>query len=189
MKKILIKKGKHYNRFFFGLSFKKVIRKTFIFHKSCRYVLPKEDEGDINKLFGVYSITLKGLLYTLKSIVTAIKNKNLKLIKSLHQYNSVRVGWLYNNACDCIDIYAYVYENGTLSFKKICSTKIEKEYDYIIRISKSYSKLIVIEHSTKIIDSLMVPSNIFASIYLNLGAYFGGNNPAPHDIIIKKRGN
>lgn len=189
MKEIIIKKGKHYNRILFRLSFKKIIRKTFTFGKSCRYIVPEQDSGDINKLFGVYIITLKGLLYTLKSVYNALKSKNLKLIKSLHQYNSIRVGWVYNRVTDCIDIYSYCYKDGLLKWNKIHSATIEKEYDYIIRISKNSSKVILIDTETKEIYSIITESNLYSKIYLDLGVYFGGNNPAPHTMIIKKRGN
>lgn len=75
-----------------------VIRYDVMFTDSCRYDIGKEDQGDINKLFGIG-------------------------YWPHHHQNSVRFGWNYAGKDD-IDIYAYWYKANKRYYKKLGSVKI-----------------------------------------------------------------
>lgn len=149
-----VKKGKH--RFFpytFGLTWAKVHKYELQFHYGCKYDIG-EDQGDINKLFGV------GYWF--------------------HHRNSARIGWRYMDGR--IEIMYYCYVNGQRRSGVLTTTTLNRPvvvtytYTSTAYIFECNQRMIAINHSGH---------GCFG--YL-LGAYFGGNRPAPHEmkVLVKK---
>lgn len=160
MKTYIIPKGWHYSlhlpKPYLGI--KKNFNIKVKFTDSCRYNLNNADQQDINKLFGVSF--------------------------GSHQDNSIRIGWNYNLVTGEIDIYSYEYERGIRwLFTKIGSVAIG-DLTYIDLSLAHYT------YSIRINDGISGFGNyIFNYPAIKLGyylyPYFGGNQPAPHDVKIE----
>lgn len=83
-----------------------VIRYDVMFTDTCRYDIGKEDQGDINKLFGIG-------------------------YWPHHHHNSVRFGWGYAGDDD-IAIYAYWYLNGERASKYLGYVKIGMRHTFVL---------------------------------------------------------
>jgi hypothetical protein len=156
----LIKRGKHFsNRFFYKLfnffNFSGHSIYLIKFDETCKYQLPKEDQADINKLFG-FSL-------------------------GLHHKNSARFGWCWNN--NQLEIWAYWYNNGFRNYQFIQSIDVEEKYyfeiknlgdkwEFSIHNYEKIKKVVVDKSKTKI------------NFGYNLWPYFGGNQVSPQDISI-----
>ena len=159
MKAYIILKGEHYSSHpvkpYFG---KNTFKITALFDESCRYDLGNVDQLDVNKLFGV-----------------SFGN---------HESNSIRIGWAYNLESQKMDIYTYTYENSVRNINKIGSCNIGEEVSIQLKLNFSNS-------SYQTTSSISTPADqIFNYEYPSLRVgyylypYFGGNNPAPHDMTI-----
>ena len=95
-----------------------------------------------------------------------------------HQKYSARIGWRWYN--QELQIFSYVYDNGTRKFDYLSSVPLNTFITYkIIKLKDGY--LFSAENSQKkIITSEYCPAS---SNYI-LWPYFGGNEKAPHDIVI-----
>lgn len=161
--KFLIKKNSHYsNRFisklFSIIQVKKTTSYLVKFDDSCIYKLPKEDQGDINKLFG-FSL-------------------------GLHHKNSARFGWCWLN--DQLRLYAYWYDNGVRKSKEIQSITIGKKYLLTIENLNTEWKFSIIDFYGDGVQELVVEkSKSKINFGYTLWPYFGGNQVAPHDITIE----
>jgi hypothetical protein len=155
---MVIKKGTHA-----PFSFPKLLKGNSIltyrvtFTELCRYDIGPEDQGDINKLFGIGYFTLRKL--------------------TMHHYNSVRFGWNYDLENKNMRIFAYWYEKGKRMSKYIKSVEIGEPNDFSIVMSEQNHVLI----ASKALYFVDVPSKPLG--YL-LHPYFGGNQTAPHDMEI-----
>ena len=165
MKEFIIKKGKHKtSRFYFDLTFKKNIKFQAKFDESCLYDLGNNDNYDINKLYG-FSTTY------------------------FHQKQSGRVGWR------CIDgkniqllTYSYNDSNRDLNDSEVLGEVkpnelfeceiIDNEDHYLYKFFKLNKKCELISSA---IDTKQKDWFLF---HYKLRPYFGGNNPAPHDMKI-----
>lgn len=169
---VTIHKGKH--RAWppcFGIFFKKRwMERDFVFDNSCRYELPDPlDKEDVNKLFG------------------------FGYFPGFHHIDSARFGWNYNPASDKIRLYAYCYVDGKKAFgdyqfKLICEVPLHTKVRLNINVyvSKRYVFTVHDGHNSWYeMGSLDVPFNHDKKWSYRLGCFFGGNNPAPHDITIK----
>jgi hypothetical protein len=156
MKLFCIKKGKHSSGFHFGLTFTKKIAFKAMFDKSCLYNLKSIDNYDINKLFG-FSTT------------------------HYHHRQSARVGWRCLDG-ENIQIVTYSYKDGLFHREQVlgtvkpgeeflCSIEDVEDY-YIYRFTKGNEDVVVKDEKMP---------DWFLFHYL-LWPYFGGNNPAPHDM-------
>jgi len=172
--RITIKKGKRYPFPYFGIYmpiltrkdryFKK--RKSFEFTMSCIYDLKDDDQHDVNKLYG-FSV-------------------------GFHHKNSFRFGWRPNADLTKIEIVGYEYRNGVRTpTLPICEVDVYKSYTFQIRYVPGFS---VIQYSVCDDDNGLIgiaQSQIQLKHKYNwgykLGLYFGGNEKAPHDIIIYKK--
>ena len=94
-----------------------VIRYDVMFTDSCRYDIGKEDQGDINKLFGI-------------------------AYWPHHHQNSVRFGWNYLKGDD-INLYAYWYSKGQRAYKYLGYVKIGMRHTFVILPSANYHNLAV----------------------------------------------
>ena len=95
-----------------------------------------------------------------------------------HMKNSARFGWRYLN--DNLELMVFVHNNGSFYFEKICD--IQPNIIYNCQINLLSDKYEFIVGSNKIYMDRYKP-NVNCK-YL-LYPYFGGNETAPHDIIIK----
>jgi len=129
------------------------------FSDSCRYELPKEDQEDINKLFG-FSLGFN------------------------HHKDSARTGWFYKD--NNIHIYAYIYDNGIRTSKFIKTININETY--IISIVDEGSNWLFSINDVSVeeihITDVRIDKSSKFKIGYKLWPYFGGNNTAPHDILI-----
>ncbi len=169
----IIKKDKHYTHSYVGkillllykflFTNKKELRYNIIFDSSCCYKLP---DDDINKLFG-FSIGFN------------------------HMKNSIRFGWRNLYPSKEIEIFAFYHIDGQFKYRKICNIDIDKQYTYSCVIEKKddyYFYSLTVFDGENILGSYK--SYLFklkskANFSYNLFPYFGGNMPAPHDMVIK----
>ena len=142
---------------------KKTLQRVVSFDISAKYDLPgTEDDEDVNKLFGI------GYLPG-------------------HHTDSARFGWVYNNASNKIDVYAYCYVNGERKIKFICAINLFKRVLMVLDVlSDCYCFSVVDPKWTNLVlGSIDVKKDHDKKIGYRLGCYFGGNQTAPHKITIE----
>ena len=112
------------------------------------------NQGDINKLYG-FSVN-----------------------NAQHHLFSARFGWRwYNNA---IEIFAYIYNNGVVAYKKIGTASINANLTYSIKVQAenylfSFGDTVV---------TMPRASTTATGLGYKLFPYFGGDELAPHDVKI-----
>lgn len=94
-----------------------------------------------------------------------------------HQNNSARFGWRWYDGQ--LQIWAYCYTNGERNFKLIDAVSLNKFYNYSI----AYESDRYIFKLGDVVVEMPRACNEMAQGY-KLLPYFGGNEPAPHDIKI-----
>jgi hypothetical protein len=94
-----------------------------------------------------------------------------------HHKNSGRFGWNWNN--NKLNIYAYCYVGSQVESKYITSVELNKVYKYSVALQDHKYIFSVDGH---VVDMNRGCSQGFK--YL-LFPYFGGDETAPHDIVIK----
>lgn len=94
-----------------------------------------------------------------------------------HQY-SARFGWSWNN--NALRLYAYVYNEGNISKTELGSVTIGEETRCGIKVAGDRYVFMVKDMQMSVLRSSNTP---LAKGYL-LYPYFGGDEPAPHDIRI-----
>lgn len=133
------------------------------FTETCKYTLPPEDQLDTNKLFGI------GYFPS-------------------HHVNSVRFGWRYNpENPEKMEIMAYWYDDRDRFMTSMGFVDIGKGYKYEMWLDRQADQTI---HYMKVSNGFS--PNLYAQVTLNgkcdvgylLGVYFGGNQKAPHDMVI-----
>jgi hypothetical protein len=95
-----------------------------------------------------------------------------------HQQFSARLGW--NWAREALRLYAYIYNNGERSSREITSIQIGTEYNCSIKVSGGHYDFSV---NNSIVEMPRSSTGTKAVGY-KLYPYFGGDEPAPHDINI-----
>jgi hypothetical protein len=156
-----IKKDKHFsNQFFYKLINFVNTDKTLVFDvtftDSCCYHLSSEDQTDINKLF--------------------------EFSHGLHHNNSARFGWSFLD--NKMRLWAYCYNSGQRLATYITSVELNKQYQLYINAHETNHEFIV-KCDNKIKATVKVPKSSKIKFGYKLWPYFGGNNPAPHNINIK----
>lgn len=139
-----------------------------MFDESCRYDLGDIDQLDYNKLFG-WSY-------------------------GMHHNNSIRVGWRYNLYQEQIELVLYMYKDGQrVDMEYLHTVFVPLNTKIKIRLtnawgkpalaifSKTYSK-----YTIDMADYKLIPEYKPTWGY-NLGLYFGGDKPAPHDMKVWMR--
>ena len=140
------------------------------FTESCRYRFGTDDDADVNKLFGIAFITWDSFWFVIKNL---LKGK----VKSLHHYNSIRRGWRPDMLSGRIEIIDYGYINGERFI----------HYSYAIGVNeKRISELAQWSKGAWHLDGAVYQMPNTWLCY-ELHPYFGGNNPAPHDMEIKMK--
>ncbi|TGE29782.1 hypothetical protein [Hymenobacter metallicola] len=172
-----IKQGKHQdNRLFSSWPHlgRKSISRYVTFGESCRYTLPQYNSLDVNKLFGLSF----GFF-------------------AVHE-NSARFGWRWNEQDQCIDLLAYCYVNGRrnwneqMEFPLVAQVKLGQKVRLTIEkcfqwsSGSSLPKYAFLAEDDGLIGCIRVVDTISVPRYgLTHSLYFGGSQPAPHDIHIE----
>ncbi len=113
-----------------------------------------ENQGDINKLYG-------------------FADNNAQ-----HHSFSARFGWRWFN--NQLEIFAYVYNNGILSYKKVGNATIAQEQLYTIKITDGNYVFMMGEQTQTMPRNSTTPTGQGYKLY----PYFGGDELAPQDITI-----
>ncbi|HEU5052177.1 MAG TPA: hypothetical protein VFT78_03645 [Hanamia sp.] len=125
------------------------------FDSSAIYKTQKpENQGDINKLFG-------------------FSDNN-----TMHHDFSARFGWRWSN--DSLRLFAYVYNRGVMTYKELGIVEIGKENNCSITVSGDQYLFELNGVETKMPRASTTPKAEGYQLY----PYFGGDEPAPHDISI-----
>lgn len=157
MKKYTIPKGEHSSDHPIKLyTGKSSFNFSVNFDESCRYDLGTIDQLDINKLAGISF--------------------------GYHQTNSIRIGWAYNVINQNIDLYSYCYLNGNRLTDTIGSCSIGVDTSIKLNLNfKANTFNITLNGGT---NHEFIYKYPFLKLGYYLYPYFGGNNPAPHEMVI-----
>jgi hypothetical protein len=129
-----------------------------VFDSSCIYkAIKAENQSDINKLMGFSDCS------------------------SPHQTNSARFGWNWRE--NALRIYAYVYVNGERQEKELGIAELGKTASFSLATQENTYVFKFNGNETK------MPRHCSAGtgVSYKLLPYFGGDEPAPHDIKIRIR--
>ncbi len=97
---------------------------------------------------------------------------------SQHQDFSARFGWRWSD--NALRIFGFVHNTGQIIFKELGSVSIGSENNYTIKVTpKSYVFLL-----NGITDSLPRASTTVLAKGYKLYPFFGGDEPAPQNILI-----
>lgn len=94
-----------------------------------------------------------------------------------HQY-SARFGWRWSD--NALRLFAYVYNNGEVSSKELCTVATGAEINCAIKVSGSNYLFIVNGVPTQMPRTATTEKAKGYQLY----PYFGGDEPAPHQINI-----
>ncbi|MEM0940623.1 MAG: hypothetical protein AAF600_12175 [Bacteroidota bacterium] len=130
-----------------------------IFNESAIYETKQSiNQHDINKLYGFSDCN------------------------SSHKKNSARFGWRWLKGK--LEIHAYVYSDGNLQSEYVGEVELDQSYYYEIELKDEYYVF-----SLEGFDLVFMKRNrkCKRGLYYMLFPYFGGNEVAPHDILIQVR--
>ncbi|WP_080237864.1 hypothetical protein [Spirosoma rigui] len=137
---------------------------TVTFDSSCIYDVGKVDEQDWNKVIGLGFV--------------GSKNQDITVGTPPHQIDGARVGWRWNPQRGRIDLGAYVYVDAKRIDFKIAETALNTPTKLTIKID--YNKKMY-----QIMGGQPIPFTHNKTFAYKTGLYFGGNQPAPHQIRVK----
>lgn len=138
-----------------SIGLNKLIFKVLFDSSAIYQTVNPTNQADINKLYG-------------------FSDNNLP-----HHDFSARFGWRwYNNQ---LEIFAYVYNNKMLSFKKVGNATIGKNELYTIEIIEGSYLFSLGEN----VQTMQRASTTTTAIGYKLFPYFGGDETAPHHIKIE----
>ena len=134
------------------------------FTESCIYYLPPEDEGDLNKLPGI--------------------------AQGYHRWNSIRPGWRWNRNLQAIELFAYAYRGGENLYTESLIQNDNNRYKIgNIGIGQKERIDVFVKDGHYLVAALgnevSADRNNWPNVGYITGHYFGGDNPAQHDTIIK----
>ena len=95
-----------------------------------------------------------------------------------HQQFSARFGWRWSNGA--LRLFGYVYNDGIRRFKELGMVKIGVENTCSIKVENGVYRFGLNDKT----DTLFRKSPTARAIGYRLYPYFGGDEPAPHDINI-----
>lgn len=168
------------------IPWKRSICKTVVFDSSCRYDLGNDDQHDINKLFGFAFVPFWRYVWIGISLpVFALLNRNRQ-----HKY-SARYGWNYDLGKMKIVLHQYTYVNGVRYSDALFECFFGKEYKCKITLEggKYWFDIreIDFDGSEKTPVYFQIEAGHNYKWAIPLGAYFGGNQKAPHRMTIKMK--
>jgi hypothetical protein len=131
------------------------------FTPTCRYSLIGADQLDTNKLIGV------GFLPG-------------------HHVDSARFGWRYSPERGMVELLAYCYVRRRRVIEPIGFVEIGQPYRLQLNVTlRAYVFDVYGEREGMPIGACSISHHHRKKLQYRLGTYFGGNQPAPHDIKIK----
>lgn len=158
---LTIKKGKHRAQPRLGLFYAHhFTRKVISFRENCKYLIPGPDQEDTNKLFGL------GYLWN-------------------HHKESARFGWRYDPASGLIILSAYCYIRGERVIKDLARTGCREPLIYTIYEEANNYRFGIMTPAGDTLCNEWVPKFHKKKFSFPLGFYFGGNQPAPHQMEIE----
>ena len=95
--------------------------------------------------------------------------------------NSARFGWRGGKEKNTVDIFTYTYCNSKMSWKFLTTVEINRKYRYKIQLLSD--KYVYTCNGATIQQPRC--NDCKRGIYLLSQPYFGGNNPAPHTVLIE----
>ena len=155
-KPYIIRKGNHFAE---SSTYREVhkseLRFEVLFDSSAIYTSRKaENQFDINKLYGFADCG------------------------TMHHENSARFGWRWNGTA--IEIHAYWYGDSVRQYKFMDTVSIGEPTEFAIRVLPQQYQFEI--KSKKIIVPRHCSSPVIDGYQLH--PYFGGDEPAPHDVTI-----
>lgn len=172
MPRFTIKQGCHYsdNRFFKLWLWKTKYSFLIDFDDSIIQYNEKEtNKDDINKIVGVCFWSLKALWWSLMNF------------KAIHQYNSIRLGYVVREGL--LDLFVYYYQNGTRFSEYITTVKAFGYFDFEIDTSDSLAITTLREKRTGI-EYRKLASSYCTNTATMLFPYYGGDETAKSDFLI-----
>lgn len=158
------------------------------------YIIPKGEHYALNA--GYKQLRVQSIHFTVKfdssCIYTNAKASNAEDVNKLygfsdgntpHHENSARFGWRWNG--QALEVYAYCYANAARQIKSLGTIPVGKEID--MSISLNGAEYVFNLNGRQEIMQRKISSE-FAEGY-QLYPYFGGDEPAPHQIRIFIRDN
>lgn len=154
--KFTIAKGEQYcDRNFYTATNYQKLSFSVMFDSSAIYqTIDPSNQKDINKLFG-------------------FSDNNAQ-----HHLFSARFGWRWSN--NAIRLFAYIYNNGTMSFKELGTVPIGVENSCSIKVTKDSYVFTLNQAETLMPRTSTTPTAEGYKLY----PYFGGTETAPHTISI-----
>jgi hypothetical protein len=98
--------------------------------------------------------------------------------ESQHHQFSARFGWRWNDGA--LRLFAYVYNNGVMSFEELGAISIGAEHTCSIKVNSS-RYIFTLDQISK---TMPRSSTTATAVGYQLYPYFGGDETAPHDIRI-----
>lgn len=127
------------------------------FNETAIYDLGDEDQLDTNKLYGTSDCG------------------------NFHQENSARFGWRWNN--NQLEIMAFTHVHGKFYYQFIGPADLNKAFSYEIALSSDKSAYIFTFNGKSVSMERGCRDSIIKGY--KLYPYFGGNEVAPHEVMIK----
>lgn len=138
-----------------GPKFGRRISRVVVFSNTCGYDLHDGDQSDWNKLFGIMPLSFRG-----------------------HKWNSYRFVWRHNLLTRKIELGFYYYKAG----------KLVKGFLKAVHINRPiHCELIQLSNQVHFVIggiSYLHVNGKLPFIGWRLGAYFGGNELAPHEMFM-----
>jgi hypothetical protein len=163
--KVRIPEGQHHGwPPIWGIHFKPWMERDVVFDSTAAYELPEEDQEDVNKLFG------------------------FGYFKGGHHKDSARFGWNYNPLNGRVRLYAYCYVDGERIIEELCEIRLHIKVRLLISIYETKRYVFSVHdgfNNWREIGTTEIQFNHDKKWKYKLGCFFGGNNPSPHDMIIK----
>lgn len=147
-----------------GILLQPWMERDVVFGETAAYDLGGTDDDDVNKLFG------------------------FGYINGAHHKDSARFGWNYNDSNGRIRLFAYCYVNGMRIIQELCEILSHNKVRLMINLYKGNKYIFTVHdgyENWKVIGVAEVGFTHNKKWKYKLGCFFGGNNPAPHDITIK----
>jgi hypothetical protein len=95
-----------------------------------------------------------------------------------HQNFSARFGWRWSDGA--LRLFGYIYNNAAMSFEELGTINIGTEYTCSIKVTAA-NYIFTLSNTSK---TLPRASASASAVGYQLYPYFGGDEPAPHDINI-----
>ena len=163
-KEYKIKRGRHSTLHQLRLLNSEKLSYDVIFDETAVYeTTDPNNQADINKLFGFADCN------------------------SLHHENSARFGWRWDRVNGQLEILAYVYADGVLTFQSIGPVELNQAYRYHLFLYDDHYAFEIEGVSTTRLEMNRGASVCNKGLYYRLWPYFGGDETAPHDISIFMR--